>query len=141
MPHLSRRPTSEDGDTSGLHEKETHLVASAATSSQRARSSFVIKEPPEEKQLGISARTLRINDFELLKTLGTGQLIVAEGMRQMWSWSTHWCTGTFARVWLARLKSQKEKRDRVFALKVLRKADGESLFVEGRKEACMHAPC
>lgn len=32
--------------------------------------------------------------------------------------------GTFARVWLARLKDQKDK-NKVYALKILRKADGE----------------
>lgn len=32
--------------------------------------------------------------------------------------------GTFARVWLVRLKDQKDK-NKVYALKILRKADGE----------------
>lgn len=32
-------------------------------------------------------------------------------------------SGTFARVWLARLKGD-ERKDRVYALKILRKADG-----------------
>ena len=61
-----------------------------------------------------SSPALRVNDFELLKTLGTG---------------------TFARVWLARLRSSTarktrggtppddKEKDRVFALKILRKAD------------------
>lgn len=35
-----------------------------------------------------------------------------------------WDLGTFARVWLARLKDQKDKNT-VYALKILRKADGE----------------
>jgi serine/threonine protein kinase len=35
-------------------------------------------------------------------------------------------TGTFARVWLARLKRQDKKdQDKLYALKVLRKADGK----------------
>ncbi|OXV06568.1 hypothetical protein Egran_05667 [Elaphomyces granulatus] len=51
----------------------------------------------------ISARSLRIEDFDLIKTLGTG---------------------TFARVWLTRLKDSKDgAHGKVFALKVLRKAD------------------
>lgn len=46
---------------------------------------------------------LGINDFEKLRTLGTG---------------------TFARVWLVRLSNpSKEDRDKVFALKVLRKVE------------------
>jgi serine/threonine protein kinase len=63
---------------------------------------FVIKDRPEEKQLGISTRSLCVNDFTLIKTLGTG---------------------TFARVWLAKFKDEKIRRDNVYALKVLRKAD------------------
>jgi serine/threonine protein kinase len=50
----------------------------------------------------ISARSLRIEDFDLIKTLGTG---------------------TFARVWLTSLKDSKDAHGKVFALKVLRKAD------------------
>lgn len=36
--------------------------------------------------------------------------------------------GTFARVWLARLKDQDDK-SKVYALKILRKADGEHALV------------
>ncbi len=37
-------------------------------------------------------------------------------------------TGTFARVWLVRLANPRpEDRDKVFALKVLRKVDGANL--------------
>jgi hypothetical protein len=36
-------------------------------------------------------------------------------------------TGTFARVWLTRLKNC-EQKDKVFALKILRKADGTESF-------------
>lgn len=34
-------------------------------------------------------------------------------------------TGTFARVWFARLKADKEPNQNIFALKILRKAEGE----------------
>ncbi|KAI9889579.1 MAG: serine/threonine protein kinase, AGC [Vezdaea aestivalis] len=55
------------------------------------------------KKLGQSSRQLRIDDFELIKTLGTG---------------------TFARVWLVRLRDTNTAgRDQVFALKILRKVD------------------
>ncbi|KAI9883206.1 MAG: hypothetical protein M1823_005032 [Watsoniomyces obsoletus] len=58
---------------------------------------------PAEKALGRSSKGLRLDDFELMRTLGTG---------------------TFARVWLARLSQANEvNRNKVFALKVLRKAD------------------
>ncbi|KAK5691300.1 cytochrome c oxidase subunit 1, partial [Elasticomyces elasticus] len=68
---------------------------------QRRLSPFVITGRPEEKHLGISARNLALSDFALLRTLGTG---------------------TFARVWLTRFKAD-ERKDRVYALKILRKAD------------------
>ncbi|KAI9795212.1 MAG: serine/threonine protein kinase, AGC [Piccolia ochrophora] len=61
-----------------------------------------VADDPKHKQLGMS-RKLEVADFELARTLGTG---------------------TFARVWLARLaKPNQGDRDKVYALKVLRKAD------------------
>lgn len=40
-----------------------------------------------------------------------------------------WRTGTFARVWLVRLANPAdEDRDKLFALKVLRKAEGWSTY-------------
>lgn len=57
------------------------------------------------------SRKLRITDFELMKTLGTG---------------------TFARVWLARFANPKNQdTNKVFALKVLKKVDGGFLFLCG----------
>lgn len=62
-----------------------------------------IDKDPEKKIVGHSSKLLREEDFELIKTLGTG---------------------TFARVWLVRLKDAQEKdHDKVFALKKLRKTD------------------
>ncbi|MCJ1393372.1 serine/threonine protein kinase, AGC [Xylographa bjoerkii] len=83
-------------------EREKHFVAEMTT--------LVEPLPPEEiaadpkhKQLGGSSQQLRLDDFELIKTLGTG---------------------TFARVWLARLANPvNEDKDKVFALKILRKTD------------------
>ncbi|KAB8074348.1 kinase-like domain-containing protein [Aspergillus leporis] len=95
---------SRDIDTgpSSVHEKEKQMVAGIRPPHQRRLSPFVITERPEEKQLGVSTSTLTVNDFALLKTLGTG---------------------TFARVWLVRLKDEIRQRDKVYALKILRKAD------------------
>lgn len=58
---------------------------------------------PNKKPVGQSSKYLRKEDFDLIKTLGTG---------------------TFARVWLAKIATR-EKRDnkQVFALKILRKVD------------------
>lgn len=64
-----------------------------------------IAEDPRNKKLGASSKQLRLKDFDLVKTLGTG---------------------TFARVWLARLaNSSKQDREKVFALKILRKVDSK----------------
>lgn len=61
---------------------------------------------PEKKPVGHSSKVLRYEDFDLIKTLGTG---------------------TFARVWLVRFaNASAEDKDRVFALKKLRKVDGGS---------------
>jgi hypothetical protein len=63
----------------------------------------------QEKHLGGSSRSLRVQDFKLLRILGTG---------------------TFARVWLVKLAHLMQgAEDRVFALKVLRKAEGEQCFL------------
>lgn len=64
-----------------------------------------VHNDPQKKQLGGAAPDMKFEDFELLKTLGTG---------------------TFARVWLTRYKKASgsgQKQNQVFALKVLRKAD------------------
>jgi hypothetical protein len=34
-----------------------------------------VSRPPEEKKLGMSSSTLRLSDFELMRTLGTGMHI------------------------------------------------------------------
>lgn len=58
---------------------------------------------PQKKIIGHSSKVLRKEDFELVKTLGTG---------------------TFARVWLAKLANRRrEDNNKVFALKILRKVD------------------
>lgn len=62
-----------------------------------------VAESPNKKPVGHSSKYLRKDDFDLIKTLGTG---------------------TFARVWLAKIANRKEKdTNKVFALKILRKVD------------------
>jgi protein kinase A len=62
-----------------------------------------VAENPSKKPVGHSSKYLRKDDFDLIKTLGTG---------------------TFARVWLAKIANRKEKdSNKVFALKILRKVD------------------
>ncbi|PSN60029.1 Pkinase-domain-containing protein [Corynespora cassiicola Philippines] len=70
---------------------------------KRPLSPSQIDADPDRKMVGHSSRLLRQDDFELVKTLGTG---------------------TFARVWLVRLANPREgDENKVFALKILRKVD------------------
>lgn len=106
----------------------------AATEKRRdvtAWSSAGAKTPPDiaanrrHKADELPDRLLKFDDFELIKTLGTGALsthmsfYIYVGFRMANSYRE----GTFARVWLVRLKEPKMQEDRVYALKVLRKAD------------------
>ncbi|KAL6718841.1 cytochrome c oxidase subunit 1 [Lecanora helva] len=61
-----------------------------------------IAEDPRNKEVGLASKQLRIGDFSLIKTIGTG---------------------TFARVWLACLAGSPKDGQKVFALKILRKVD------------------
>jgi hypothetical protein len=58
--------------THDLHQTEKKLVQ-AFRAPARALNPFLITERQDEKQLCISSRNLHVNDFALLKTLGTGQ--------------------------------------------------------------------
>ncbi|OGE57415.1 hypothetical protein PENARI_c002G03954 [Penicillium arizonense] len=99
VQHSPEAPGTMLPHKSDLHHRGKQLVE-ALRHSPRSNP-FLITERHDEKQLCISSRTLRVSDFVLVKTLGTG---------------------TFARVWLTRLKDQKDK-NKVYALKILRKAD------------------
>ncbi|KAL2043949.1 hypothetical protein N7G274_003469 [Stereocaulon virgatum] len=61
-----------------------------------------IAENPRNKEVGVASKQLRVGDFELIKTIGTG---------------------TFARVWLTCLAGSPKEGQKVFALKILRKVD------------------
>ncbi|KAK5170558.1 cytochrome c oxidase subunit 1 [Saxophila tyrrhenica] len=62
-----------------------------------------VAQNPGQKPVGHSSKYLRKEDFDLVKTLGTG---------------------TFARVWLVKIANRKkEDNNKVFALKILRKVD------------------
>lgn len=85
-------------------EQEKHFIASWESGSQKSPlPPNEVAKDPAQKQVGHSSKHLRCEDFKLIKTLGTG---------------------TFARVWLAKLaKPQAGDEDKVFALKILRKVD------------------
>lgn len=118
------------------HERDKHLVQSGRTS-QRSANPFLVTERREEKQLSISSRSLHVQDFILLKTLGTGQnspcLLSPESHPVQEANRLYWLPGTFARVSLTRLRDQTDP-NKVYALKVLRKADGQ--YGPCRKAAC-----
>lgn len=96
--NLSEVPIDEDG-----RKKERHFIECYECNST-ALTPDQIDESPKTKEIGASSKQLRIGDFELIKTIGTG---------------------TFARVWLAQLSGSSKERcnQKVFALKILRKTD------------------
>ncbi|KAK5010369.1 hypothetical protein LTR28_010288 [Elasticomyces elasticus] len=118
IPHLRRSiggSSDNNGSSNGHGEKESReTIKRRESEKQRLAEWHADKRPletseilmdPAKKAVGHSSKVLRCEDFELLKTLGTG---------------------TFARVWLARLKKPRSgDANKVFALKVLRKVDGE----------------
>lgn len=92
-----------DSAMNGPREEEKHTLAQWEEQ-KRTLSPDEIDKDPQKKVVGHSSKVLREEDFDLVKTLGTG---------------------TFARVWLVRLKdAQAGDEDKVFALKILRKVDG-----------------
>jgi hypothetical protein len=68
-------PTSKSHSmrSTDIHEKEKHLIQSIRRSPQRSSNPFLINERRDDKQLYISSRSLHVNDFVLIKTLGTGE--------------------------------------------------------------------
>lgn len=80
------------------------IIKDIEKSKERRQPAREIPSDPEQKGAGFSSKILKFSDFELLQTLGTG---------------------TFARVWLCRFKQTKDPqhRNKVFALKVLKKVD------------------
>lgn len=58
-----------------IHRQEMDYIATAVSSSRQHVNPSDGPRSPEEKRLGISTRTLTVDDFEFLKTLGTGSLL------------------------------------------------------------------
>jgi hypothetical protein len=106
-PSRHGTPAPESGEASDRARKsreEEKQLLSRWQELKRPLSPSQVAEEPDRKMLGHSAKYLHVEDFELLKTLGTG---------------------TFARVWLVRLaEPHAGDENKVFALKILRKVDG-----------------
>ncbi|RMJ27377.1 hypothetical protein PHISP_01757 [Aspergillus sp. HF37] len=101
MRASSAPPMNGHTNPNDRHDREWQMVASLRPTHERQFTPSDATGRPEQMNLGMSARSLTVGDFALLRTLGTG---------------------SFARVWLARLKGE-ERKDKVYALKILRKAD------------------
>ncbi|KAE8454456.1 hypothetical protein EG329_000079 [Mollisiaceae sp. DMI_Dod_QoI] len=98
--HHPSQPTAAEMAQTTEHEKEFIAHFSDV---QHPLAPGEVHQDARNKELGRSSKGLSVKDFELVRTLGTG---------------------TFARVWLVRLANPAEEdRDKVFALKVLRKVE------------------
>ncbi|MCJ1307967.1 serine/threonine protein kinase, AGC [Agyrium rufum] len=102
-------PHIDDETRQRVKDEEKHFVAQHANSASASASNRGHQGQDQQNdeidhtQLGDPSPQLALSDFQLLKTIGTG---------------------TFARVWLARLANPAEEdRDQVFALKIIRKVD------------------
>ena len=85
--------------------REKHFIAQYAEPDHKPLAPEEIHQHPRNHELGGSSSRLSVDDFILVKTLGTG---------------------TFARVWLVKVRNPApEDADKVFALKVLRKVEGK----------------
>ena len=94
--------SSADRENYSAREEEKQKLADWE-GSKRTLEPNEVAASPNKKPVGHSSKYLRKEDFELVKTLGTG---------------------TFARVWLVKIANRKkEDNNKVFALKILRKVD------------------
>lgn len=64
-------PRREDQDDLMAHEEEMDFVSQWEEETRTMSPSQIVMEP-EQKKVGHSSHHLRLDDFELLKTLGTG---------------------------------------------------------------------
>ncbi|TLD11482.1 hypothetical protein E2P81_ATG10358 [Venturia nashicola] len=102
MSHSGSDGKNESKETFTAREEEKARLASWQADTKPLEVSEITVDP-QTKPVGHSSKLLRKDDFDLLKTLGTG---------------------TFARVWLAKFAGRKAtEKNQVFALKVLRKVD------------------
>ncbi|OQN95938.1 hypothetical protein B0A48_17776 [Cryoendolithus antarcticus] len=99
--HRMSSSSADRQDYAAREDEKTKLAA--WEDSKRPLEPSEITVDPQSKPVGHSSKVLRREDFDLVKTLGTG---------------------TFARVWLVKLANRKKgDENKVFALKILRKVD------------------
>lgn len=118
------KPAKRSASADAQHQHEKDFVIEYRRNSE-VLAPEEVAEDPANKKLGASSQQLRLDDFELMKTLGTGQITTDTFYVKPWT-DQAFGTGTFARVWLARVANPREEdKDKVFALKVLRKVDSK----------------
>lgn len=114
-------PQVQPTKTGDIHQRETRHIAPIETKADHILNPNAKSgdESSINNNLGRPSRNLQVDDFDLMKTLGTGMSV----RRTKSNVKLTRLLGTFARVWLTRFKNDPRK-DNVYALKVLRKADG-----------------
>lgn len=85
-----------------------------------------IAEHPRNKEVGAPSKQLRVGDFQLIKTIGTGTYtyFAAFNLHVTASQADN-LSGTFARVWLSCLADSSKEGQKCFALKILKKVDSK----------------
>jgi hypothetical protein len=69
-------PTRQGSNAPSIRQEEKNFVVAnyEVAAGQEPLPPEQIAQDPQNKQLGVSAQQLRVDDFELMKTLGTGML-------------------------------------------------------------------
>ena len=126
--HVSERPVDEE-----QKKKEKDFIACFECNGPPLTPDQ-IAEKPRSKEVGCASKQLRVGDFELIKTIGTGNFTSSVKESLSVSWVTNYQLGTFARVWLSCLAGSQKDRQKVFALKILRKVDSTYMLAQGRTQ-------
>lgn len=72
LPILGSNAPVRSGPAPGESREEEKAFIAQFDNDPRSLSPRLIAEDPKNKKLGMSSKTLRLQDFELLKTVGTG---------------------------------------------------------------------
>lgn len=75
LPILGSNAPARSGSTPCEGKEEEKAFVARFDNDPRPLSPRLIADDPKNKKLGMSSKNLQLQDFELLKTLGTGKLI------------------------------------------------------------------
>jgi len=73
IPILGSNAPARSGSASGERREKEKAFIAKFDNDPRPLSPKLIADDPKNKKLGVSSKSLRLQDFELLKTLGTGK--------------------------------------------------------------------